>query len=45
MLIDSAIKQEPGTRREPQGELLENEPYSNDTELGTRMDPLGELME
>ena len=45
MLNDSEIKQEPGTRRDPQGELLEDEPYSNNTELGTRRDPQGELME
>ena len=45
ILNDSAIKQVPGTRREPQGEVLEDEPYSNDIELGNRRNPQGELLE
>ena len=49
LLNDSEIKQESETRRDPQGELMEDKPHSSEgTESATRRDPKGpegELME
>ena len=42
---NSAIKQELGTRRDPQGELMEEPNSTEEQELGTRRDPKSELME